>query len=133
MGAISAGLGLGTTVYFELPLFSSAMAGKMPLAPITTIVAATSQPLPSSTKPNNSSRSSSSNNEDVVAATPQRMKPRPLSPPLTGSAVHIHDVSDIAGDGDGEIIHNASPLLRRKTVPGVTSCLSTASYFADNF
>ena len=31
MGAISPGLGLGTTVYFELPLFSCVSAGKPPL------------------------------------------------------------------------------------------------------
>ena len=116
MGAISAGLGQGTTVYFELPLFSSAMAGKMPLAPVTAKVGAT-QPLPTEAMPVPGSRSSSSISEDAVVATPQRVKPRPSSPPLTGSAVHVLDATDSA-EGDGEVIHNASPPLRRNSMPG---------------
>ena len=70
MGASSAGLGCGTTVYFELPLFSAATAGKQS--------SDRDRELPSQ-----------------VMSTPERKKPRPSSPPLTGSAIYVVDtVSD---------------------------------------
>ena len=89
MGASSAGLGCGTTVYFELPLFSAATAGKQPLAPLITDYP--SQPevvmryLPM--------RSSDRDRElpSQVMSTPERMKPRPSTPPLTGSAIYVVD------------------------------------------
>jgi hypothetical protein len=44
------------------------------------------------------------------------MKPRPSSPPLTGSAVYVHDLIDDV-DGEGEIVVIPSPRLQRKPKP----------------
>ena len=49
MVAKSAGLGCGTTVYFELPLFCAAMAGKEQVTPFNTVPDQTSPPQPTIT------------------------------------------------------------------------------------
>ena len=119
MGAISAGLGCGTTVYFELPLFCAAMAGKEPLLP-----AAAVQPLPP--PPPSSGILSGTLMDSVVssdvdggpASTPQRTKPRPpSSPPLTGSAIVVVDADDADSDGDPDAA-SPSPAVRREPRPG---------------
>jgi hypothetical protein len=104
MGAHSAGLGCGTTVYFELPLFSAATAGKQPVLP----------PLLPSHQPASQQvfvgdslieREHSSVLLNEVFSTPERRKPLPsASPPLTGSAIHIVDSSSDKSDDEGPFI-----------------------------
>ena len=118
MGASSAGLGLGTTVYFELPLFSAAMAGKLPLVPLIrdypSRVQASSvndSPMRFNEQDRDQDRGESLSNE--IMSTPERKKPRPSSPPLTGSAIHVVET---ASD-----IYDTSPthLLRHKPKRGL--------------
>ena len=96
MGASSAGLGCGTTVYFELPLFSAATAGKQPLAPLI-------PDYPPQPEVVINDRPMQLNDRDrelygQVMATPERMKPRPSTPPLTGSAIYVVDT--VLDEGD---------------------------------
>ena len=98
MGVISAGLGCGTTVYFELPLFCAAMAGKEELIPIAAV-----QPPRSIGLSGTLVDSVISNTDSGPCLTPQRTKPRPSSPPLTGSAIFVVDVNDTNGDGDASL------------------------------
>ena len=115
MGATSAGLGCGTTVYFELPLFFAATAGKLPTAP-----SMTDYPLQSQTStlgnasPNQSNERDRAPLLDEVMSTPGRTKPRPSMTPLTGSAIHIVDATTTDG-GDA----SPSPRLRNKPMQGM--------------
>ncbi len=89
MGASSAGLGCGTTVYFELPLFSAATAGKQPLAPLITDYPSQPDVVMSYLPMRSSDRDRELSSQ--VMATPERRKPRPSTPPLTGSAIYVVD------------------------------------------
>ena len=94
MGATSPGLDQGTTVYFELPLFSCVSAGIQPLAS-----------LPSSHIRSAEAAASTSSTVSVsdpliiddreyrspVSLIPTRIKPRPPSFPLNGSVVVVRD------------------------------------------
>lgn len=116
MGATSAGLGCGTTVFFELPLFSAAMAGKQPLAPLMTDY----PPQPQVAMNNTPMRSNDQGRKDLpteIMSTPDRRKPRPSSPPLTGSAIFVVDTGSDEGDA------SPSRQLRHKPQRGLlTHC-----------
>eukprot|EP01035_Chromulina_nebulosa_P023830 gene23830-30921_t len=118
MGAMSEGLGCGTTVYFELPLFSAAAAGKPPVNPTIPLnqpllldegnsrhepVASGDVSSSTATISMRKTRSISILPRDLdsstsVIPTPERIKPRPSSPPLTGSAIIIGDENSSTDD-----------------------------------
>jgi hypothetical protein len=111
MGASSAGLGCGTTVYFELPLFSAATAGKEPLAPL--IMDYPPQPEVGMNHPPMRSSDRDRELSSEVMSTPERRKPRPSSPPLTGSAIYVVDT--VSDDGEASPSHQ----LRQKPKRGL--------------
>ena len=115
MGASSAGLGSGTTVYFELPLFSAATAGKLPLAPLITDYPPQSEETFENTSPVKSSARDRARLLDEVVSTPGTTKPRPPMTPLTGSAIHIVDATT------DECDTSPSPRLRYKPMQGMPS------------
>jgi len=115
MGATSAGLGCGTTVYFELPLFSAATAGKLPTAPSMADYPLQSQAsILGNASPNHSIERDRARLLDEVMSTPERTKPCPCITPLTGSAIHIVDATTTDEDGA-----SPSPRLRNKPMQGM--------------
>lgn len=99
MGVISAGLGCGTTVYFELPLFSATAAGK---APTTPTIAARQTLLPDRIARQKSILSRDQNSLHAVLSTPQKMKPivSTTTTPLSGSKVVISGGSALFDDAE---------------------------------
>lgn len=103
MGAQSAGLGCGTTVYFELPLFCAAMAGKAPLAPLNTVADQTSPPLPAI--------------NDVLSIGRESSSALPWELEEIGPRISVRDTAN-AGDGDDDVDAIPAMEVRRKPKPG---------------
>lgn len=117
MGATSPGFGRGTTVFFELPLFSCVSAGKQPLASSAAASVLPPPPPRSESIVAESSISSAASGplitdgreySNPVLSGPTRIKPRPSSSRQAGAVVAV-TASNVDVEASTSSLRNTQP------------------------